>query len=179
MSIRLETIEVSKACVGEASERFPTFPFVAKVGENYACFVPGQNSKNADMDYLHPYVVSAGLTLELKLKQLLAVENGKQERGHNLLALYKSLNSGSKSFISSYVASRAKNSVAHQAISEAAMSNFNLNFKWEVEFLLEKSAYAFERWRYLYEAENSGSWFAGYIEIYDALDNRFNSINSM
>jgi hypothetical protein len=137
--------------------------------------VPGQDLSKIDLDYLHPYVVNAGLTLELKLKQLLMIENSENVRGHNLVSLYKSLSSESRSFISLHVLKRTSDSIDHQTIAEAAKINFNLEVKWEAEFLLEKSAYAFERWRYLYEKNNKGSWFAGYIEIYDALDERIKS----
>ena len=169
------TVLLAEKLVGMSSEKFFTFPFVAKVDENYACSVPGQDPSKIDIDYLHPYVVNAGLTLELKLKQLLMIENSENVRGHNLGSLYRSLSSESKYFIYSHVLKHTSDSLDHQAITQAAKTNFNLDFKWEAEFLLEKSAYAFERWRYLYEKDNKGSWFAGYIEIYNALDERINS----
>lgn len=164
------TILLAEKLVGASADKFATFPFVAGMPNGYGLFLPGQDPKTADYDYLHPYIVNAGLTLELKLKHVIFVERGKEARGHNLLKLYKELSEKSKEFISSEVDSRTKDSAAHKAISEVAKSQFKIDLGWEVEFLLEKSAYAFERWRYLYETNNSGSWFAGYIEIFDALE---------
>jgi len=169
------TVLLAEKLIGTKSEKFSTFPFVAKVGENYACFVPGEDLSKINLDYLHPYIVNAGLTLELKLKQLLMVENNDNVRGHNLGSLYKSLSSESKTFISLHVLKRTSDSTDHRTIAEAAKNSFNLELKWEAEFLLEKSAYAFERWRYLHEKNNKGSWFAGYIEVYNALDERIKS----
>lgn len=164
------TVLLAEKLVGRSADTFATFPFVAKAHNGYALFLPGQDQENMDYDYLHPYVVNAGLTLELKLKQVIFSESGKEARGHDLLKLYKELSKESKEFVSGGIDSRTKNSADHKAISDVAKSQLKIDFSWEVEFLLEKSAYAFERWRYLYEAQNSGSWFAGYIEIFDALD---------
>lgn len=166
------TILLAEKLVGECADNFPTFPFVARMPTGYALFVPGQDQKMMDHSYLHPYVVSAGLTLELKLKQLISVENGKEAKGHNLLKLYNELSEESRKYVSNEVTSKTKDSVAHNAISDVAKSQLKIDFRWEIEFLLEKSAHAFERWRYLYEPDNTGSWFAGYIEIFEALDKR-------
>lgn len=166
------TILLAEKLVGERMDRFVTFPFVAKVGSNYALFMPGQDPKKADYDYLHSYVVNAGLTLELKLKHIISVENGTERRGHNLVTLYRSLKGETKDFVSNHIAERVKGSEKHRAIADIAKSELNFDFRWEAEFLLEKSGAAFERWRYLYEEDNSGSWFAGYIELYEALHER-------
>jgi hypothetical protein len=166
------TILLAEKLVGECADKFPTFPFVAGVPTGYALFVPGQDPNRIDYSYLHPYVVSAGLTLELKLKQLISVENGKETKGHNLLKLYKELSEETRKYVSNEVTFKTKDSVAHKTISDVAKSQLKIDFGWEIEFLLEKSAHAFERWRYLYEPDNTGSWFAGYIEIFDALDKR-------
>lgn len=166
------TTLLAEKMVGASADTFPTYPFVARTPNGYGVFVPGQNPKTLDIDYLNPYVVNAGLTLELKLKHLIFVENKKEARGHNLLKLYMELSEESRGYVSGEVTSNTKDSVAHKELSIVARSQFEIDLSWEVEFLLEKSAYAFERWRYLYEAGNSGSWFAGYIEISKALDKR-------
>lgn len=166
------TTLLAEKLVGESAENYPTYPFVARVGDNYALFVPGADPQKADYDYLHSYIVSAGLTLELKIKHLHFLESKSELRGHNLLNLYSSLKEESKKFISSHVEKRIINSKAHQAIKAVAESKLNIEFDWNLEFLLEKSSFAFERWRYIYEANNSGSWFAGYIELYEALSER-------
>lgn len=169
------TILMAEKLVGENVEKFLTFPFVARVGAQYVLFMPGQDQKTADLDYLHPYVVNAGLTLELKLKHLLSVEKGKSMREHSLIRLYSALGEETKTFLSNQIAFRVEGSTAHKAISDTARSSLNFDVSWDIEFLLDKSAYAFEKWRYLYEEDNSGSWFMGYIEIYEALDQRIKS----
>lgn len=166
------TTLLAEKLVGESAENYPTYPFVVRVDGKYALFVPGADPKKADYDYLHPYIVSAGLTLELKIKHLHSLESKSELKGHNLLTLYRSLKEESKEFISSRVQERTVNSAAHQAIKSVAESQLNIEFDWNLEFLLEKSSFAFERWRYIYEANNSGSWFAGYIELYEALSER-------
>lgn len=166
------TILLAEKLAGGSADTFPTFPFVAAVSSGYLLFLPGHDPKVWDYDYLHPYVVNAGLTLELKLKQVISADSGKEARGHDLLRLYKELSEESRKFVSDEIESKTKDSAAHKAISDVAKFQLGIDFRWEVEFLIEKSAYAFERWRYLYEANNPGSWFAGYIEIFDALDKR-------
>lgn len=167
------TILLAEKLVGESTEGFLTFPFVARLEDGkYALFVPGTDPKKADYDYLHPFIVNAGLTLELKLKHLHAIENKKTPRGHNLLALFNELSEDTKSFLQTHVEGQTKESSAHAAITDAARQHFKATVSWEAQSLLAQSSNAFERWRYLHEEKNQGSWFCGYIEIYRALEDR-------
>jgi len=171
------TVLMAERLVGEGAETFSTFPFVAKTGNHYALFVPGTDLKKIDYDFLHPYVVNAGLSLELKIKYLYSIESGKELRGHNLMSLYKSLTRGSREFIHNHIREKTTDSEAHLAIKNAAKYNLCIEIDWDPVFLLEKSSFAFEKWRYLYETDNVGSWFAGYIEIYDALSARIKAVD--
>ncbi|WP_146742353.1 hypothetical protein [Oleiagrimonas sp. MCCC 1A03011] len=167
------TTLLAEKLVGETSDKFSTFPFVAKVDSgHYALFVPGVNPNIANYDYIHAFIVNAGLTLELKLKHLHMLENKKTPRGHNLLTLFNELGEDTKAFLNNHVEQQTKNSSAHLAITEAAKINLNISISWKAGLMLQKSSYAFERWRYAYEAQNDGSWFYGYIELYRALDAR-------
>lgn len=165
-------VHMAEKLVGESAENFSTFPFVAKNENGYALYLPGVDSQNADYDFLHPYVVSAGLSLELKIKYLYFIESGKELRGHNLLNLYKSLTKESTEYISYHIKEKTNDSEAHRAIKDFAKTRLDINLDWDSIFLLEKSSFAFEKWRYLYEADNAGSWFVGYIELYDAVGAR-------
>lgn len=167
------TTLLAEKLVGEISDKFSTFPFVAKVDSSkYALFVPGADPTTANYEYLHAFIVNAGLTLELKLKHLHMLENKKIPRGHNLLTLFNEFGQDTKVFLNSHLEQQTKNSSAHLAITEAAKKHFNISISWQADLILEKSSYAFERWRYAYEAQNDGSWFYGYIELYRALDAR-------
>lgn len=167
------TVLLAEKLVGEASDKFSTFPFVAKLDSgNYALFVPGIDPAKANYEFLHAFIVNAGLTLELKLKHLHMLENKKTPRGHNLLTLFNNFGSDTKAFLNDHVEQQTKKSSAHLAITEVAKQQLNISISWRTEIILEKSSYAFERWRYAYETQNDGSWFYGYIEIYKALNDR-------
>ncbi|MBB5886333.1 MULTISPECIES: hypothetical protein [unclassified Xanthomonas] len=171
------TVLLAENLVGENSSNFTTFPFVAKLANgNHALFMPGADPKNADYDYLHAFVVNAGLTLELKLKHLHMLESGSPPRGHNLLSLFDKLSTDTKEFIQNHIKTQVSGSHAHQTISDVAKDKLNITVSWDARFLLDKSSYAFERWRYVYEDQNKGSWFCGYIELYRALEERIGSV---
>ncbi|HDS0947794.1 TPA: hypothetical protein QDZ34_000402 [Stenotrophomonas maltophilia] len=171
------TVLLAEKLVGEDSSDFSTFPFVVKLqGGNMALFMPGADPNSADHDYLHAFVVNAGLTLELKLKHLHALESGTPPRGHNLVVLFDQLGDQTKEFIRNHIRKQVEGSQSHLAISDAAKNNLNIDICWDARFLLDKSSYAFERWRYIYEEQNKGSWFCGYIELYRALEDRIESM---
>ena len=170
------TVLLAENLVGEASTNFATFPFVAKLPDgNHALFLPAADPRKADYDYLHAFIVNAGLTLELKLKHLHKLEGGSAPRGHNLLDLFNKLKSDTRTFLINNVKSQVEQSIAHESIVAAARDELSIDVSWDADFLLEKSSYAFEKWRYVYEEQSKGSWFCGYIELYKALEDRIAS----
>jgi hypothetical protein len=144
-----------------------TFPLVAKKGATLFYFAPQE--VQTDTDFINPYIMNGSFSLELHMKYLHALETERKLLGgHRLWDLFSNLTNESKDAIRTNFSAITKASALHKNISRIFNKELRLPFTWSLELLLKRADLAFERWRYIYEGEDT-TWFAGYSEMQQAI----------
>lgn len=132
-----------------------------------------------DSDYVNPYIMNGSFAIELKMKYLHFLETGfKMKGGHRLRDLFDELSPKTRERIGGELRDIVHSSKLHKRIARYFNEEVKIQFRWDVEFLLQKANMAFERWRYIYENTDS-TWFAGYTEIANSIDARIKEIESL
>jgi hypothetical protein len=169
------TLAVAQQLVGLPAPAIPSLPIVVRRGDLliYHSTVAGPRQ---DMDYVNAYIMNGSFSLELRFKYLHALETGqKMQHGHELKGMFDSLTDYSRHALAAHFAAETKNNQICKQIS-VLLNQHNLQFRWDLAFLLIRSNLAFERWRYIYEQKGDIAWFCGYTQIKAALDKRIHEI---
>ncbi|WP_294742012.1 hypothetical protein [uncultured Exiguobacterium sp.] len=108
-------------------------------------------SETNDIDlHVAPFVVNAAFSIELHLKCLYLLENGKlpdRKVGHHLGKLYRRLSEESRIVISMCFKLINDNDPIHQELKKQVPEAHD-----SIEKIIEASSDAFKKWRYSYES---------------------------
>lgn len=156
--------------LGDSARPSSLLPVLIKDRGRLYCFF-GNPGGGIDMDMVNPYVTNAAFSLELYLKVLLFVEQGRWSGGHGLLGLFAGLSKRSKAAIRTrFDLLVAENPdyifIRHHIRSETSLKEF----EWDLDVLLGNSSSAFVDFRYSFD--RGVGWFAGFWELKEALASR-------
>ncbi|MDO9104342.1 MAG: hypothetical protein Q7U57_05205 [Methylovulum sp.] len=169
------TMAIVEKMVGLPQSQIKMCPIIVKKGTELCMYSPYP----ADCEYISPYIMNGGFSLELKMKYLHYLETGKQiESGHKLRAIYCELTDASKKALRENLKEVVKNCSLCKEAVKFFNSEYKIQFNWDIHKLLSNSNMAFERWRYIYEGKNDPTWFAGYSEIQASVDIRINNLKN-
>lgn len=177
-SHHMATEAIVDRIVGNSSYRPSFFPVIVKKGEQVFCIVDASNEVKPNVELIDAYITMASFSLELKLKLMLALENGCFERGHKLMKLYENLSDKSKRHIRYRMKEITKSSEMHKIGAKAINEHCKIQFAWEPHKLISNSSEAFENWRYHFEETSRSTWFAGYSELQESINSRITQLKS-
>lgn len=105
-------------------------------------------SETDDIDlYVAPFIVNSSFAIELYLKCIYMIENGKEpNRVHKLDLLYKKLSRESKDSIAAIFMLVNERSGSYHALKDKVPG-----FDWSIEGVLASASQAFVNWRYSFE----------------------------
>jgi hypothetical protein len=156
--------------LGDSARPSSLLPVLIKDRGRLYCFF-GTPTGSMDMDMVNPYVTNAAFSLELYLKVLLYVEQGRWIGGHQLNGLFAGLTKQSKAAIRTRFNSLIADNPGYAPIRSHIRSETTMKkFEWDLDVLLGNSSNAFVDFRYAFD--NGVGWFAGFWELKEALISR-------
>jgi len=170
------TMAILEKLIGTKASAIVASPIIFKKGTEIFSIVPGKKDITNNMDYMLSYIMNGSFSLEIKIKLLLLLESNKWENGHRLLMLYDKLSEPTTKFIEEALKEITSKTPIYKGINRKLNEEFKINFSWNAQKLISNSSQAFESWRYSFEKEKELTWFAGYLELQDALNSRIEMI---
>jgi hypothetical protein len=169
------TLAIAQQLVCLPALAIRSFPIVVRKGE-LLIYHAAAEGPNPDMEYVNPYIMNGSFALELRFKYLHALETKQtMQHGHELKGMFDSLTDDSKIALSAFFTDETSNNPTCKQISRM-LNEHQLQFRWDLAFLLARCNLAFERWRYIYEQKGDIAWFCGYSQIKSAIDTRIHQI---
>lgn len=147
------------------------YPYIIRGSEGKAT---SHTSKKGtpDSDFFMPFVTNGSFTLEILLKTIIFYEKKQWIGGHNLIQLYQEVSTPSKR-ASNKAFKELCNEKHHKEVEKFAKDFLGKKLNWNLAFILESSAKAFEEWRYSFERGFSisahKSSFLAYGEVFQVL----------